>query len=64
MSVPRIWAWAHLTFSFKLSNDPNFCEKVQDMSGFISTRQTRRWYCRSTKKARSRHSIAPSRDCR
>lgn len=52
MSVQRIWHGLkpHLTFSFKLSNDPNFCEMVQDMSGSTSTRQTRRWCCRSTKK--------------
>jgi transposase len=36
-SVQRIWAAhelkPHLTRSFKLSNDPNFCEKVQDIVG-------------------------------
>ena len=36
-SVQRIWAAhglkPHLTRSFKLSNDPDFCEKVQDIVG-------------------------------
>ena len=36
-SVQRIWAAhglkPHLTRSFKLSNDPEFCEKVQDIVG-------------------------------
>ena len=36
-SVQRIWAAhelkPHLTRSFKLSNDPRFCEKVQDIVG-------------------------------
>ena len=36
-SVQRIWAAhelkSHLTRSFKLSNDPKFCEKVQDIVG-------------------------------
>jgi transposase len=36
-SVQRIWAAhglkPHLTHSFKLSNDPKFCEKVQDIIG-------------------------------
>ena len=36
-SVQRIWAAhefkPHLTRSFKLSNDPRFCEKVQDVVG-------------------------------
>ena len=36
-SVQRIWAAPglkpHLTRSFKLSNDPQFCEKVQDIVG-------------------------------
>jgi transposase len=36
-SVQRIWAAhelkPHLTRSFKLSNDPKFCEKVQDIAG-------------------------------
>jgi transposase len=36
-SVQRIWAAhgfkPHLTRSFKLSNDPKFCEKVQDIVG-------------------------------
>ena len=36
-SVQRIWAahglQPHLTRSFKLSNDPKFCEKVQDIVG-------------------------------
>jgi transposase len=36
-SVQRIWAAhglkPHLTHSFKLSNDPKFCEKVQDIVG-------------------------------
>ena len=69
-SVQRIWAAhglkPHLTRSFKLSNDPKFCEKVQDiiLSGFTSTRRTRRWCFRSTRKAKSRRSIAPSPDCR
>ena len=36
-SVQRIWAAhglkPHLTRTFKLSNDPKFCEKVQDIVG-------------------------------
>ena len=41
-SVQRIWAAhelkPHLTGSFKLSNDPKFCEKVQDIVGLYLLR--------------------------
>jgi transposase len=67
-SVQRIWAAhglkPHLTRTFKLSNDKRFVEKVQMSSAFISLRRTRRSCSRSTRRARYRRSIAPSRACR
>ena len=42
----------------------SFVRRFRTSSGSISTRPTRRWCFRSTRRARSRRSTAPSRACR
>ena len=67
-SVHKIWAAhglkPHLTKTFKLSRDPNFVAKVEDIVGFTSIRPTRPWCWRSMKRAKSKPLTAPNRDCR
>ena len=68
MAVQRIWdrygLKPHLT-KISSSAQTNFLSKSSTMwSVFISTLQTRLWSCASTRKAKSRHSIVPSPDCR
>jgi hypothetical protein len=66
-SVQRIWQAhglkPHLVETFKVSRDKNFAAKVEDVVGLISIRPPRRWSSVSTKRARSKLSTAPSRDC-
>jgi hypothetical protein len=50
----------HRIRTFKLSNDPKFADKVRDVVGLPPTPSS----SRSTRRAKSRLSIAPSRDCR
>ena len=68
MAVQRIWdphgLKPHLT-RLSSSAATNVLSKSSTMwSAFISTLQTRPWSCASTRKAKSRHSIVPSQDCR
>ena len=67
-SVQRIWAAhglkPHRVRTFKLSKDPKFAAKVRDVAGCMSIRPSMRWYCRSMRSRRSRHSTAPNRGCR
>src|SRR6266576_3563990 len=61
MMVHRVWQRfdikPHRVEKFKLSNDPQFEEKVRDIAGL-------RWCCALTKKARFRLWTAPLRFCR
>ena len=67
-SVQRIWAAhglkPHLTRGFKLSDDPQFCKKVQDIVGVYLDPPDKAWCFRSTRGARSRRSTARKLDCR
>ena len=66
-SVQRIWQAhglkPHLIATFKLSRDKTSPTRLPTWSGSISIRRTRRWCCASTRRARSRRSIAPSLAC-
>jgi hypothetical protein len=53
----------HLTRTFKLSNDPNFAEKVRDIVDLYLNPPIKLWCCRSTKNRKSRLSTAPSQGC-
>ena len=67
-SVQRIWTAhglkPHLTRTFKLSNDPRLSRRSRMSSASIWTRRTRRWCCRSTRRAKSRRSTEPNPACR
>ena len=54
----------HRYRQFKLSNDPNFVDKLRDVVGLLSIRRPTPSCFRSTRRAKSRLSIAPSRACR
>jgi hypothetical protein len=66
--VHEIWQTAglapHRVRRFKLSNDPAFAHKVEDVVGLYVDPPVMRWSSRSTKKRRSRRSTGPSRACR
>jgi transposase len=68
ISVQRIWQANGLTphrmKSFKLSNDPKFAESSAMSSASTSIRPPMPPCCRSTKRAKSRRSTAPSPGCR
>ena len=49
---------------FKLSTDPKFAEKLKDVVGLYVDPPAHAVFSRSTRKARSRRSTAPSRGCR
>ena len=56
-SVGRIWRAhglkPHRIESFKISNDPNFAEKLDDIVGlYLNPPERTRWSCRSMKRAR------------
>ena len=63
-SVRRVWKAhglkPHRVDSFKLSNDPRFTEKLEDIVGLYLNPP---WYFRWTRRARFRHWTAPNRDC-
>jgi len=63
-TVQRIWKASglkpHLTRTFKLSNDPNFAEKVV---GLYLNPSIKLWCCRPTKNRKFRSSTALSQDC-
>jgi transposase len=66
-TVLRIWQAnglkPHLIESFKVSRDPKFAEKLEDIVGLYMPRPSMRWFCAATRRARCRHSTAPSPDC-
>ncbi len=63
-TVGRIWRAnglkPHRVDSFKVSNDPEFANKLKPSSDSTSTRQNMRWCYRWTRKARYRRSIVRS----
>ena len=67
-SVQRIWRrhglQPHRMRQFKLSNDPQFAPSSGTSSVSMSTRRRTPSCCRSTRRARSRRSTAPSPACR
>ena len=67
-SVHKIWAAhglkPHLSKTFKLSRDPNFIAKVEEIVGLYLNPPDRLWCLRSMKRAKSRPLTAPSRGCR
>jgi hypothetical protein len=54
----------HRWRAFKLSNDPAFVSKLEDIVGLYVSRQPMRSCCRWMRSPRSRRSIAPSPACR
>ena len=54
----------HRIRTFKLSNDPKFADKLRDVVGLYVDLPPTPSSSRSTRRAKSRLSIAPSRDCR
>ncbi len=64
-SVRRIWRAhglkPHRVHTFKLSNDPRFAEKLEDVVGLYLNPPE---HALSTKRVRFRRSTAPSRACR
>jgi transposase len=64
-AVSRIWRAfglkPHLVDSFKLSNDPQFIEKVRDVVGLYLNPQRRPWSLVWTRKRRCRRSTGPRR---
>jgi transposase len=66
-SVQRIWAEhglkPHLVKSFKVSNDPDFAEKVADIVGLYLDPPEKALVLSIDEKTRSRRSIAPSPAC-
>ena len=67
-SVQRIWKAhrlaPHRVRTFKLSKDPQFVAKLRDVVGLYVHPPATRSCSRSTRRAKSRRSTAPSRDCR
>ena len=67
-SVQRIWRAhglkPHLVKTFKLSNDPHFIEKLEDVVGLYLNLRNTPWCFVLTRKAKSRLLIAPSPACR
>ncbi len=54
----------HRVRQFKLSNDPNFVDKLRSSSSrFTSSHRHMRSSCRSNRKAKFKHSTAPNRFC-
>jgi hypothetical protein len=67
-SVQRIWAAhelkPHLTRTFKLSNDPQFNEKVQDIVGLYLDPPDKALVLCVDEKSQSRHPTGRNRACR
>ena len=63
-TVGRIWRAhglkPHRVKTFKLSNDPRFAEKLDDIIDFISTRPSMPSFFASTRSHRFKPSTAPS----
>ena len=66
-TVLRIWhahgLKPHRVRSFKLSNDPQFTEKLEDIVGLYMAPRSMRWCCVAMRRARYRPWIARSRGC-
>jgi transposase len=66
-SVGRIWhafglkPW--LTDTWKLSDDPQFIDKVRDVVGIYLNPPEQPWCCASTRRPASRRSTGPGRRC-
>ena len=64
-SVQRIWRshglQPHRFRQFKLSKEPKFIEKLQDIVGFYRRRPNTRWFFPLTKRAKSRLWTAPAK---
>ena len=63
--VQQVWAASelrpHRLRTFKISNDPQFAEKVVDVVGlYLQPPDTTRWCCRSTRRHRFKRWIVPS----
>src|ERR1051325_6107546 len=54
----------HRVERFKLSNDPNFEEKVRDIVGLYLNHPIELWFYVSMRRAKSRRWIGPHRSCR
>jgi hypothetical protein len=67
-SVSRHWRAnglkPHLVRGFKVSRDPLFAHKLEDIVGCTWPRQSTHWCCSATRRAKCKRSIAPSRVCR
>ena len=67
-TVQRIWdahgLKPHRVRTFKLSNDPQFSEKLTDVVGLYLNPPEKAVVLSSTRRARSRRSTAPRRACR
>ena len=67
-SVQRIWTAhglkPHLVKTFKLSNDPNFAAKVQDVVGLYIDPPEHALVLSVDEKSQIEDSTGPSRDCR
>lgn len=66
-SVSRHWRAnglkPHLVRGFKVSRDPKFVEKLEDIVGLYMSPRSTRWCCAATRRAKSKHWIVPNRDC-
>ena len=67
-AVQRLWEThrlqPHRIRTFKRSNDPDFAEKVEDVVGLYMDPPAHAVVRRSTRRAKSRRSTAPSPACR
>jgi transposase len=67
-AVSRIWRAfglkPHLDQAWKLSNDPQFIDKVRDVVGLYLTHPRPQWCCAWMSSRRSRLWTAPRRSCR
>jgi len=67
-SVQRVWQAHQLQpyriRAFKRSRDPSFTAKLAMLSSYRSIHRLMPWCSRSTKRAISKRSTAPNRDCR
>ena len=66
-SVSRYWRKnglkPHVVRGFKISHDPKFVEKLEDIVGLYILHPSARWCCAATRKARCRRWTARSRGC-
>lgn len=66
-SIGRIWRAhglkPHLVKSFKISNDPNFADKLEDIVGLYLSPRNMRWFCRSMRRVKYKLWTAHSPAC-